>query len=73
MSTWLDDCPLLRGPTAPVGAAPQGRSVHGLYDLAGNVSEWVTEPRDRVIDVRSANIGFRCAKSRKKLESLRGT
>ncbi len=64
MSTWQNDCPLLRGPTAPVGAAPQGRSVHGIYDLVGNVSEWVTDPQERVSEVRSARIGFRCAESR---------
>lgn len=28
---------------APVGSFPMGRSVYGLYDMAGNVSEWVED------------------------------
>ncbi|HUW11295.1 MAG TPA: SUMF1/EgtB/PvdO family nonheme iron enzyme [Anaerolineae bacterium] len=29
--------------TAPVGSYTSGRSPHGAYDMAGNVSEWVAE------------------------------
>ncbi len=28
---------------APVGSFPMGRSVYGVYDMAGNVSEWVND------------------------------
>lgn len=28
---------------APVGSFPMGRSVYGVYDMAGNVSEWVDD------------------------------
>lgn len=28
---------------APVGSFPMGRSVYGIYDMAGNVSEWVED------------------------------
>jgi formylglycine-generating enzyme required for sulfatase activity len=29
--------------TAPVGSYPSGRSAYGLYDMAGNVSEWCND------------------------------
>jgi formylglycine-generating enzyme required for sulfatase activity len=29
--------------TAPVGASPQGRTQHGLSDMAGNVFEWTAD------------------------------
>jgi len=29
--------------TAPPGAFPQGRSAYGVYDMAGNVAEWVAD------------------------------
>ncbi len=31
------------GDTAPVGSYPAGKSPYGIYDLAGNVWEWVTD------------------------------
>jgi formylglycine-generating enzyme required for sulfatase activity len=33
--------------TAPVGSFEQGRSFYGLYDMAGNVSEWVSDWYDQ--------------------------
>jgi formylglycine-generating enzyme required for sulfatase activity len=32
---------------APVGSFPMGRSVYGVYDMAGNVSEWVNDWYDQ--------------------------
>lgn len=32
---------------APVGNFPMGRSVYGVYDMAGNVSEWVEDWYDQ--------------------------
>jgi len=32
---------------APVGSFPMGRSVYGVYDMAGNVSEWVDDWYDQ--------------------------
>jgi len=32
---------------APVGTFPMGRSVYGVYDMAGNVSEWVEDWYDQ--------------------------
>jgi sulfatase modifying factor 1 len=32
---------------APVGSFPMGRSVYGVYDMAGNVSEWVADWYDQ--------------------------
>ncbi len=32
---------------APVGSFPMGRSVYGVYDMAGNVSEWVEDWYDQ--------------------------
>jgi formylglycine-generating enzyme required for sulfatase activity len=29
--------------TAPVGSFPDGQSVYGLHDVAGNVWEWVAD------------------------------
>ena len=31
----------------PVGSYPMGRSVYGVYDMAGNVSEWVNDYYDQ--------------------------
>ncbi len=33
--------------TAPVGSSPMGRSVYGVYDMAGNASEWVEDWYDQ--------------------------
>ena len=33
--------------SAPVGSFEKGRSVYGLYDMAGNVSEWVADWYDQ--------------------------
>ncbi|CCQ91770.1 conserved hypothetical protein [Nitrospina gracilis 3/211] len=32
---------------APIGSFPMGRSVYGVYDMAGNVSEWVEDWYDQ--------------------------
>ena len=32
---------------APVGSFPMGRSVYGVYDMSGNVSEWVQDIYDQ--------------------------
>ena len=32
----------LDGPTAPVGSMPIDRSIYGVMDMAGNVSEWTS-------------------------------
>lgn len=32
---------------APVGSFPMGRSVYGVYDMSGNVSEWVEDIYDQ--------------------------
>ena len=32
---------------SPVGSYPMGRSVYGVYDMAGNVSEWVLDWYDQ--------------------------
>ena len=32
---------------SPVGKYPMGRSVYGVYDMAGNVSEWVADWYDQ--------------------------
>ncbi|MGP0565018.1 formylglycine-generating enzyme family protein [Nitrospina sp. 32_T5] len=32
---------------APIGSFPMGRSVYGIYDMAGNVSEWVEDWYDQ--------------------------
>ena len=32
---------------APVGSYPMGRSVYGVYDMSGNVSEWVADWYDQ--------------------------
>ena len=31
----------------PIGSYPMGRSVYGVYDMAGNVSEWVNDYYDQ--------------------------
>lgn len=32
---------------APVGSFPMGRSIYGIYDMAGNVAEWVNDWYDQ--------------------------
>ena len=34
------------GKTRPVGSFESGKSVYGVYDLSGNVSEWVSASYD---------------------------
>ncbi|MBI5428010.1 MAG: formylglycine-generating enzyme family protein [Nitrospinae bacterium] len=41
---------------APVGGFPMGRSVYGVYDMAGNVSEWVEDLYDQFYYERSPMI-----------------
>ena len=40
--------------TAPAGTYPQGTSPYGVYDLAGNISEWVADWYDAGYYARSA-------------------
>lgn len=32
-----------KGSTGPVGSLPDGKSLYGLFDMAGNVQEWVSD------------------------------
>ncbi|MBI4388720.1 MAG: formylglycine-generating enzyme family protein [Nitrospinae bacterium] len=41
---------------APVGSLPMGRSAYGVYDMAGNVSEWVEDLYDQFYYERSPMI-----------------
>ena len=41
------------GTTTPVGRYPEGATPEGLYDMAGNVWEWVEDWYDKDKDVRS--------------------
>jgi len=41
---------------APVGSFPMGRSVYGVYDMAGNASEWVEDWYDQFTYKKSSMI-----------------
>lgn len=45
--------------TAPVGSYPEGRSPIGVYDMAGNVMEWVDDWYDRRYYEQAPNVNPR--------------
>ena len=52
---------------APIGSFPMGRSVYGIYDMAGNVAEWVNDWYDQFYYAKSPIMnppGFEESKNR---------
>jgi len=52
------------GDTEPIGSYPQGMSPYGIYDMAGNVSEWIADtyggyPSDSQTDPTGPDFGTR--------------
>lgn len=52
---------------APVGSFPMGRSMYGIFDMAGNVSEWVQDWYDQFYYAKAPMMnppGFELSKNR---------
>lgn len=57
---WPDDTYTnqTRGTTTPVGSYQKGKSPYNIYDMAGNVWEWVDDWYDRYPDSSAVDVNF---------------